>query len=232
MWYQKREQGRRVSWLHVTAPSATLVGSLTAFGVSHINSRFAVWRILFLIVGLITVVFGVLLCIFLPDSPVRARHFTDAEKVAALLRIQDNFTGTQGLRFKKSQVYDAFRDRRVWFISLIALLGTIPAGGITTFGSILVTTFGYTPQQALLLAAPRSLIAMVAILGVGWLSDRLNDRSTIALVALLPINIAWGLMIGFMPDGVPLNKAGLLAGYFISILNVVYMLQIQAWNAS
>ena len=27
---------------------------------------------------------------FLPDSPVKAKRFTDAEKVAALLRVKDN----------------------------------------------------------------------------------------------------------------------------------------------
>ena len=35
-------------------------------------------------------VVGLLVAIFLPDSPVKARRFTDAEKVAALLRVKDN----------------------------------------------------------------------------------------------------------------------------------------------
>lgn len=159
-------------------PCASIVGSLVAYGVSHIDTDFAVWRIFFLILGAITIATGVLLCIFLPDSPVRARRFTDAEKVAALLRNRDNFTGTQNSKIKKDQVYEALRDGRVWFVALIALLNAIPGGGLTTFGSILVTTFGYTSQQALLLAAPRSAIYMVAVLCTGWLSDKFNDRST------------------------------------------------------
>lgn len=75
-------------------PVSGLVGSLTAYSVSFINSSFATWRLFFVILGGINVMTGVVLCIFLPDSPVRARRFTDAEKVAALLRARDNFTGT------------------------------------------------------------------------------------------------------------------------------------------
>lgn len=35
-------------------------------------------------------VIGLLVALLLPDSPVKARRFTDAEKVAALLRVKDN----------------------------------------------------------------------------------------------------------------------------------------------
>jgi hypothetical protein len=64
---------------------------------------------------------GALVCIFLPDSPVKARRFTDAEKVAALLRTKNNQryffqtpecpfalanlrSGTQNAHLKKEQV--------------------------------------------------------------------------------------------------------------------------------
>lgn len=61
-----------------------------AYGVSHVNSGFATWRIFYIAIGALTMVVGVLVAIFLPDSPVKARRFTDAEKVAALLRVKDN----------------------------------------------------------------------------------------------------------------------------------------------
>ena len=61
-----------------------------AFGVSHSKSRFATWRIFYIAIGALTMVIGLLVAIFLPDSPVKARRFTDAEKVAALLRVKDN----------------------------------------------------------------------------------------------------------------------------------------------
>lgn len=35
-------------------------------------------------------VVGALVAVYLPDSPVKAKRFTDAEKVAALLRTKEN----------------------------------------------------------------------------------------------------------------------------------------------
>ena len=35
-------------------------------------------------------IIGLLVAIYLPDSPVKAKRFTDAEKVAALMRVKNN----------------------------------------------------------------------------------------------------------------------------------------------
>ena len=35
-------------------------------------------------------IIGLLVAMLLPDSPVKAKRFADAEKVAALLRVKDN----------------------------------------------------------------------------------------------------------------------------------------------
>lgn len=52
------------------------------------------------------------------------------------------------------------------------------------------------------------------------------------MFGLLPSIMAAGFMIGFMPNGVPVNKAGLLAGYFLSGLQATYLQMVMAWNAS
>jgi hypothetical protein len=37
-----------------------------------------------------TMMIGALVCSFLPDSPVKAKRFSDVEKVAALMRVKNN----------------------------------------------------------------------------------------------------------------------------------------------
>lgn len=61
-----------------------------AYGVSHAHTRFATWRIFYIAIGALTMVVGLLVALLLPDSPVKARRFTDAEKVAALMRVKSN----------------------------------------------------------------------------------------------------------------------------------------------
>jgi hypothetical protein len=58
------------------------------------------------------------------------------------------------------------------------MLSSIPNGGISNFSSILLTTFGYTSQQALILSAPTGAIGAICVLGVGWMSDKLRDRTS------------------------------------------------------
>lgn len=90
MWYKKEEQGRRVSWFYVCNSLTQIFGGFVAYGISFAKTEFAIWRIFFLAIGGLTLIIGGLVCIFLPDSPVKAKRFSDAEKVAALLRVKDN----------------------------------------------------------------------------------------------------------------------------------------------
>ena len=144
------------------------------------------WRIFYLCIGGATVLLGALVMLLLPDSPVKAKRFSDAEKVAALLRVKDNQSGTQNAHLKKEQVWETLRDIRVWFICLSTVLTSIPNGGISNFSSILLTTFGYTSQQALIMSMPSGAIGVIFVLFSGWLSDKLRDRSLVMFVSSGP----------------------------------------------
>lgn len=112
------------------------------------------------------------------------------------------------------------------------MLSSIPNGGLSNFSSILLTTFGYTSQQALILNTPSGAIGAMCVLLVGYLSDKWRDRSVVMLICILPTILGAGLMIGLDPDGVPKNKAGLLAASFLTgTFGAAFMLLL-AWNAS
>lgn len=55
MWYKKEEQGRRVSWFYVCNSLTAIIGGLLAYGVSFVKSKFAGWRIFFVVIGAVTV---------------------------------------------------------------------------------------------------------------------------------------------------------------------------------
>ncbi|OZJ02691.1 hypothetical protein BZG36_05109 [Bifiguratus adelaidae] len=232
MWYKKEEQGRRVSWFYVCNALSFMFGGAVAYGVSFAQAAIATWRIFFLAIGVATVIVGVVVCMLLPDSPVKARRFTDAQKVAVLLRIKSNQSGTQNAKLKMSQIKETFQDLRVWLILICTMLSSIPNGGIANFSSILLTTFGYTSQQSLILNVPGGAIFAVCILVTGWLSDKYNDRSLIMFVPIIPTILSAALMIGFDPNGTPTNKTALLAASFMSQTFGAAFMMLLAWNAS
>ncbi|PNS18305.1 High-affinity nicotinic acid transporter [Sphaceloma murrayae] len=232
MWYRKNEQGRRISWFYVMNSLTQIVGGAVAYGASFASSKFASWRIFFLAIGALTVVIGAIVGLLLPDSPVKAKRFTDAEKVAALLRVQDNQSGTQNHVLKKDQVFETLKDTRIWLVALATMLSSIPNGGISNFSSILLTTFGYTSKFSLIMSMPAGAVGVVTVLFTGWLSDKLGDRTTVMVVAITPTILGAALMIGFDPAGVPHNKAGLLGASFLTgTFGAAFMLLL-AYNAS
>ena len=141
-------------------------------------------------------------------------------------------SGTQNAHIKKDQVLESFKDLRIWLVFLATMLSSIPNGGISNFSSILLTTFGYTNQQALIYNMPTGAIGVVVVLLTGYLSDKWRDRSLVMFVCIIPTIIAGALMIGLDPGGHPANKAGLLAASFLSgTFGAAFMLLL-AWNAS
>ncbi|KAK8173094.1 MFS transporter [Phyllosticta citrichinensis] len=240
MWYRKEEQGRRISWFYVCNSVTKIFGGLVAYGISYVQGAMATWRIFFLAIGLATVATGWAVCVWLPDSPVQARRFRDAEKVAVLLRIRDNQSGTQNKHLKRDQVVEAFADVRVWLMCLSMMLIAIPNGGIANFNNILLTTLcaslplGYSNREALAFDAPTGLISGIFILALGHLSDRHNNRSTITILCLLP-TIAAGFLMYYLVDpstGHPRSKPLLLLASLLSgSYNASFMILL-AWSAS
>ena len=140
----------------VCASLTSIFAGLISWGVSHSKDKsFASWRIFLLTIGLVTIVVGFFVFLYLPDSPVKARRFTDAEKVVSLLRVKDNQSGTQNAKIKTSQLRVVFKDPGVWLIAVSVVLLSVPTA-IPNFSSILLTTFGYTSQQAVSSLHPHS----------------------------------------------------------------------------
>lgn len=65
--------------------------------------------------------------------------------------------------------------------------GRIASGGISTFGNLIVSSFGYNSFQTILFNIPFGVIQIVAILGTGWLATRFQRKGlVIAGVCVLP----------------------------------------------
>jgi len=80
------------------------------------------YKIVYILLGALAVVVGVVVLIFLPDSPVSARMLTKQERIAALERVRNDQGGTENKKFKKEQVIEALTDIRTWLVVLSTIL--------------------------------------------------------------------------------------------------------------
>ena len=121
-WYAKHEQGTRTGiWFSCNALSLTL-GAVIAYGFAEADKSGDLdlpgWQVIFIFMGCLTSAFGVVLAVWLPDSPLTARFLWSEDRQIALERIRCNKEATGIQEFKMYQVKEAFLDLNVSLLSL------------------------------------------------------------------------------------------------------------------
>jgi sugar phosphate permease len=212
MWYKHNEQPPRVGLWYLGTGTGTIIGSLISFGFQHYHSNaFTSWQIMFLVVGLVTCVLGIVVVFLLPDNPMKSR-LSHEEKVWAIERLRENQTGIENTHFKPTQVLECFRDPQTWLLSLITIASNVPNGAVSSYQATIIKGFGYGSKTPALLQIPSGGVAIVAILIATWLAGRYNQRG-IQIIALLIPGILGGALMAFLPEN---DRAGKLIGYYLT----------------
>ncbi|PWN88795.1 MFS general substrate transporter [Acaromyces ingoldii] len=217
VWYPRSQQARRVGYWLCCNGVATLICAPIAFGLSGITpGTLAIdsWQILFLLFGLVTTVTGVVYWFVLPDTQANAKFLSHREKRIAIDLIRENFQGVgSSKKFDRAQLREAFVDPATYLIFFFSLFMNIPNGGVTTFGSLVIKSFGFTSRQALLLGMPGGFVDLAFKLVLTRLSDRFNDRTGFAMIAIF-FPFLGGLLMITVPFSA--RPVLLLGYYFIS----------------
>lgn len=87
---------------------------------------------MYLLAGLLTVVWSVFVYFFLPPDPIRAKGFTARERYVAVARVRENNSGVRNTYWKKSQVIEALTDLKFWIMFFILFFSSIPNGCFST----------------------------------------------------------------------------------------------------
>ncbi|KAG6378808.1 MFS general substrate transporter [Boletus reticuloceps] len=230
MFYKKDEQATRISWFYVMNGLTQIFGGFIAYGISFYDGKgIPTYKIIYLLLGALAIIVGIIVLIWLPDSPVHARMLSREERIAALERVRNDQGGTANKMIKMDQIKEALTDIRTWLVVLSTVLTSIPNGALTNFGNIIIKSFGYTTKQTLILSTPGGAIGSAMVLFCGWYSDKKNERMTPIVIALVPTIVGAAILIGLQGSGQTsvLLFASYLTGTFGSALSTIY-----AYNAS
>lgn len=186
IWWTRQEQaGRSALWISFLGVGS-FVGVLIAYGIGHITGSLSPWKYIFLILGAVTVIWGVVFIVFVPDGPANVKWLSEEEKIVAVQRIVENKTGTKSRRFDRAQILEAVTDPAVIILGLISFVNAIASGGLA-FGSLIIQGLGFTPINTTLMNLPLSTVQFVAQLGCGFLFTKLpNSKLHIASLAMIP----------------------------------------------
>lgn len=200
MWYKPSEHAARHGIWFAGNTTAALFGGLLAYAISHIQSGIAAWRWLFLIFALITFVWGIVLLVFLPDSPLDARFLTPNERIYAHRRSQQQTRSFKTTEWKRNQVLEAFRDPKTWLLCVYQICTCIPNGGYTSFNGIIVQGFGFDTFTTLLLGMPGSAFGLSFVLIGTYFAHRFKYSRCIIMASLQLIALIGCVMVYATPS--------------------------------
>ncbi|ODQ63430.1 MFS general substrate transporter [Nadsonia fulvescens var. elongata DSM 6958] len=185
MFYTKKEQPLRMCIFLSCNGVATMVGALLGYGLGHAKSHvLKEWQLIFLFIGLLNFVWGVIFLLITPDSPVNARFLTREERALVVKRVSVNMMGIKNPKFNKSQALEAALDIKVHALSLIGLGCGVINGGVSNFASSLIKGFGFSGLSATLLQLPTGAIEFVVLVAAGFLAIRFKNIRCYLLIGL------------------------------------------------
>lgn len=113
MWYLRREQPIRMGLWYTANGFGIALGGLLGYGIGNIQGSLPSWKYEFLIIGALCFSWGIVMFIFLPDSPVTAKGLSLDEKRLAVERLRSNQTGVENKHLKWYQIKEALTDFKV-----------------------------------------------------------------------------------------------------------------------
>lgn len=122
-WYTKSEQAPRFSFWYLGLGLGQIIGGVVSFGFQKVgNAPIEGWRIMFIVLGIVSAIIGIATFVFLPDTPMKARFLTDDEKITLLKHVSVNQTGIQNSTFRVGEIKEAVLDIQLWLLTLMVVL--------------------------------------------------------------------------------------------------------------
>ncbi|KAF8644357.1 hypothetical protein AX16_008517, partial [Volvariella volvacea WC 439] len=214
IWYRRQEQGLRIAIWYSNNGWGNVFGSLIMFGLGHIKSNLLhSYQIIFLLLGSVTVLVGLVCFLIFPDNPVKSNFLTHEDKIIAIERIRANQQGLETKQFKISQLVEMLLDLKSWCWMILMFFISVPAGGITSFGPFILQGFGFDGYKVMLLSIPFGLLQVSAIFVSAWASQRFRMKSPALLLMMVPCLIGAAILRAFGRE--EKDKPALLAAYYI-----------------
>ncbi|KAK5159399.1 hypothetical protein LTS14_002541 [Recurvomyces mirabilis] len=211
MWYKRSEQLLIVSLWYCMNGMQQIVGGLLAYCFTLIqHGPLKSWQAIFITYGCFSVLWGCFVLWWMPDSPMRAKCFSEEDKHLMVERVRSNQTGLQNKHFRPEQVKEALMDPQIWCYCLIQISTTLPTSGLGAFYAIIIKDFGFTTLQTQLLAMVLGVYIIIVLFSSTWLVRKTGQNILIMAVYVLP-SIIGTVVLLTVANTSKATKAGLLA---------------------
>lgn len=198
-WFPTKDRARALALFLVATPVAQVIGPLISAalltpGTTEIKDGVTIvhpllmglkgWQWVYIVWGLPAVILGLVILLYLPDKPSKARWLTDEERAALEEELASNKPKTK----EHLSLWAGLRQPKVLALACAYFCTVTGSYGVVFFlPTILKSWYGLKFSELALLSTLPALVALAGQLFVGWNSDRTKERRW---HTVLPILIA------------------------------------------
>lgn len=195
IWYKRSEQAQVVTYWYMMNGAQQMVGGLLAYAFSQIqhpslgtggHAKIRSWQAIFITYGSFSFLWGIFVLYWLPDSPMRAKCFSEEDKKLMVERVRSNQTGLQNKVFRAYQLKEALTDPQTYCYMLIQICTTLPTSGLGAFYNIIIKGLSFTTLQTQLLAMVLGAVIIFTLMTSAWMTRRFNQNLYTMLLFMIP----------------------------------------------
>jgi ACS family tartrate transporter-like MFS transporter len=178
-WFPQRERARAISWFMLAIPISAVIGGPLSGAILGLSGRLGLrgWQWLFLVEGLPAVVLGFVALRVLTDAPRDAVWLSAAERAALEAELESERGGGGG-GSQRMELRRVLTNGTVWALGLLYALGSMGTYGLALWLPQIIRGFSGASDFAVgLMSALPNVAAAIAMVFIGWLSDRGGRRA-------------------------------------------------------
>ncbi|KAG9189560.1 allantoate permease [Alternaria panax] len=224
LWYKREEQAQIVTYWYMMNGAQQIVGGLLAYGFSTIRhpsfkknpgtAPIRSWQAIFICYGCVSFLWGLWVVFRLPDSPMRAKCWSEEDKKLMVERVRSNQTGLQNKKFRAYQFKEALLDPQTYCYMGIQIFTTLPTSGLGAFYNIIIQDLGFDILQVQLLGMVLGVVIISTLMGSAWMVKKTQQNLLTMAVFMIPAFVGT-IVIMTVKNTNNATKAGLLISYWI-----------------
>ncbi|KAE8448352.1 hypothetical protein EG329_009596 [Mollisiaceae sp. DMI_Dod_QoI] len=216
-WYKRSEFGIRAAIFFSAAAVSGSFGGLLAAAIVNMKGLGGRpgWAWIFILEGIVTVLFGISAIWLVHDFPDDAKFLSEQDRERVIRRLKlDQQSSAEHEEFKMKYVWMAMKDYKMWLGMIIYMGCDMPLYAFSLFLPSIISELGYSDIKAQLLSVPPYAAAAVLTISIGYIADRTKQRGLCNIcVSFLGI-AGFAMLLGSQKAGVK------YAGTFLGALGI------------
>ncbi|KAH7364095.1 MFS nicotinic acid transporter-like protein [Rhexocercosporidium sp. MPI-PUGE-AT-0058] len=212
-WYRRSEFGIRAAIFFSAAAVSGSFGGLLAAAIVKMDGLGGRpgWAWIFILEGIVTVVFGFLSFWCVHDFPDEAKFLSEQDRARVIRRLKmDKQSSAEHEEFKMKYVIMALKDYKMWLGMVIYMGCDMPLYAFSLFLPSIIKQMGYSSTTAQLLSVPPYALAACLTVLIGFIADRTHQRGLCNIAVAFIGIVGFSMLLG--SDDAHVKYAGTFLG--------------------